>query len=236
MLRSIKKVIASVMFEEFDPANPICLNTVKANSSWIFPQLLAKANEDFILKKTPEGLISPSESLKATQAAGIDVTWWAGVFKMINVPRSEVLKETPTKVPEFSVLTPIIMSAFKKFRGINYSDWDLEDTKIVHFMGKDLYDWYIHRKAFTAHKSELLAEIRATIEDTKVYKSIHKSPNEIMTPVPRPVRAMLLQCWVAHPSYRSKYQILDLNNLDNMPEPFESTEIITRQDYDLPWG
>lgn len=35
---------------------------------------------------------------------------------------------------------------------------------------------------------------------------------------------MLLQTWLAHPSTRTKYMILDPTNLDSMPEPLESVD------------
>ena len=34
------------------------------------------------------------------------------------------------------------------------------------------------------------------------------------------------QLWVAHPSLRNGYMILDTKNLDNIPEPLTDTEVI----------
>jgi len=43
--------------------------------------------------------------------------------------------------------------------------------------------------------------------------------------VPKLVTTMLTQIWVAHPSLRTEYMILDPNNWDKMPEPLVGSEI-----------
>jgi hypothetical protein len=63
--------------------------------------------------------------------------------------------------------------------------------------------------------------------------------------IPKLVGTMLTQIWVAHPSLRTEYMILNPNNWDLMPPPLVSTDIFKQSpaepkstqsvNTDLPW-
>lgn len=66
----------------------------------------------------------------------------------------------------------------------------------------------------------------------------------VLGKAPKLVSTMLTQIWVAHPSVRTNYMVLDPYNWDKMPEPLATAEIfapdpkaVADKPYveDLPW-
>jgi hypothetical protein len=130
-------------------------------------------------------------------------------------------------------LVPIILAGFKKYQGINYSEWNpvglemLLDPELGKLVGVTVPD--------IAH-SELIALRNTAITDQSGSRA--NIPNNPATctklnhlagtaigHLPKLAKYMVLQTWAAHPNNRNEYMILDPNNWDNIPQPLVSKDI-----------
>jgi hypothetical protein len=130
-------------------------------------------------------------------------------------------------------LVPIILAGFKKYQGINYSEWNpvglemLLDPELGKLVGVTVPD--------IAH-SELIALRNTAVTDKEGARA--NIPNNPATctklnhlgdtaigHLPKLAKYMVLQTWAAHPSNRNEYMILDPNNWDRIPEPLVSKDI-----------
>lgn len=228
---------------------PSTLEALKVNSSWIIPQALEQIVKHFTLVRGINGLIDPKSTLaKFAERHPDKLNWYRFLFSFLNViPRGSILSEPQNKCPEYSALVPLILSAFKKYRKVSYSEWDWENSYIKVFVDVDLYDAVTKGKQASISGEmkhiDLTREQRIDARDyclvirsgvragnikkpTQQYSITNRAFGKEMelNLLPKLRKIMECQVWVAHPSLRSELMILDVKNLDSMPEPLEQEE------------
>jgi len=238
------------------PFGDIEFSDLASQAAWIVPHSLALINKEVILVRNEDNqLISPKLTLSNLFKQKEDnIDWWVGLFKFLTMsPRKNILGElTQNKHTEYSALVPLILSAFKKYRDVQYSEWDWEDPRIKVFVDKDILE-----ALGSKYESVLEKDILDMRHHSMLYKTGAKA-GDFRTPVntysitgksegcllPRLRKIMECQVWVAHPSLRNNLMILDVNKLDSMPEVLVPEEIILNTkkqkpvvvvEEDLPW-
>lgn len=211
---------------------------ISAHFSWIIPQALAKLNKDMKLVRNEFGNVSPTATLVAFRASlgsEQEILWWQGLFAYLTlVPRGKEVLGSASQINniEYSSLVPLALSAFKKFRGVTYDEWDFTDEYINVFVDKELLRSVYVPVDFS--KEELLAfrEKASIIKTTNAIRSsnqmyqIYSVDDPIFDKLPNLTKVMLLQTWIAAPNLRNELQILNPNDLDNIPEPLLDTQIV----------
>ena len=241
-----KKDIKSIPFDntELTLADPLMLEALKAHYMWVIPSAQALINESFILVRNEAGLICPELTIKAFAKSNTDIIeWFKNLFTYLNnSPRGGIIGVSQNKVPNMSALVPLILAAFKVSRGVNYSEWDWSNSYMKFFVDKDLLEAVLSGQkpgAIFATPEELIKardysctvksgqKIGNKTKPTSQYSVTSKSFEYAeLNSLPRLRKVIDCQLWVAHPSLRNKYMILDTKNLDNIPEPLiDATEV-----------
>jgi hypothetical protein len=151
--------------------------------------------------------------------------------------RTNFFKDAPKGNQQYksviNPLVPIILAGFKKYQGINYSEWNpvglelLLDSELAKVVGVTVPE--------LSH-SELIALRNTAITDKQGARAgIPNNPatctklnhlgDTALGHLPKLAKYMVLQTWAAHPSNRNEYMILDPNNWDHVPEPLVSKDI-----------
>lgn len=234
-----------------------------AYNSWMLPQINAHL-ATWALQKTDTGLIDP----KATARYNIKSDWDIGLWRVITrVKRGSLVKaQSNPEFVNFSALVPLVMAAHKRFHNVPYRAWKIDgECPLVESMLLEAMLWRddelmaggpgsINRCSLG---SERLLEIRQQGLTTKTgarVGSVAKPTsswclkgiaNTELGKVPKLVGTMLTQIWVAHPSLRTNYMILDPYSWDNMPDPLvdekslfkevDNVKIHKEDTADLPW-
>lgn len=240
------------------------LGDLTNHSTWLIPKALAAINT-LELVRNEAGLFSPTKTLATLKhsLAG-DTTkemWWTNLFKHLRgTPRGGMVLGSGIKQlsnPNVSSLVPLALSAFKLYRGVNYSSWDWTDPRMSIFVDNDLMSAVKYSKTlisnnlddsdlaeFDLDELKALRAVAVRVKSTGVIKpptsvtTVYNLGNPDFDQLPKLTKIMLLQLWVADPSVRTKLMILDPTNLDNMPEPLEPTTIIdepTNTEEIKPW-
>jgi hypothetical protein len=151
--------------------------------------------------------------------------------------RTNFFKDAPKGNQQYksvvNPLVPIILAGFKKYQGINYSEWSLVgletllDAELAKLVGVTVPE--------LSH-SELIALRNTALTDKQGARAgIPNNPatctklnhlgDTALGHLPKLAKYMVLQTWAAHPSNRNEYMILDPNNWDHVPEPLVSKDI-----------
>ncbi len=248
----IKKDIQSVPFTLIFEDGLESLDQRKAFGKyglWLLPQALAYVSNNFTPIKNPiSGKYDGVQTVKKGIAScSLGPEWAKGlIYYLITSPRGTIfperVKATSPELLPFSALVPLFLAPYKKFHDIPYSSWENISTLV----DKDLVAaMYSHPPEYN---SDELLQFRVTGSTVKSgdkagdvknpinATSITKVGVEEFDQLPRLAKIMLTQVWVAHPSLRNEYMVLDPVNWDQMPEPLIPTElhkIITPSK--LPW-
>lgn len=252
MFQVIKKDIATMPFHLIYEDGPDGVDQRKVFAKyglWLLPQALAYVSNNFKPIKNSDGRYDAKETaLAGISGCSLGSDWAKGLLLyLVSAPRGTIfperVKATSGELLPYSALVPLFLAAYKKYHNIPYSAWD-NASKLV---DKDLY------AAMTCNapcfsKNELL-EFRV---DGSTVKSGTKA-GEVKNPLsvtgitsvglpdfdnlPRLAKIMLTQVWVAHPTLRNEYMILDPNNWDEMPEVLITTEVMKKKESttSMPW-
>jgi len=232
-----KKVLESVPFQLVYEEGMLENNQKKAlakYATWILPQALSFVGSWKVVK-TAEGLNDGTATVKkAISECSLGSEWAKGLLMyLIANPRGTIfpttLRQTGELLP-YSALVPLVLAAFKKFQDIPYSTW----TNINSLVDKDLMAaMTCTPHAFSTEELLDLRTLGSTVGSGKDKGSV-KSPLkattivttgvEVFDQLPRLAKLMLTQCWVAHPSLRHQYMVLNPNNWDDMPKPLIDVE------------
>lgn len=215
--------------------------------SWMLPQILAFWGQCKVVRNK-QGLVDPLAFLKANVGSDqFRVGLWRA-SALIN-RGSLVTKQSDPKLSRYGGLTPLILAGVKEHQGVNYSEWDSVGLEYV--VGDKLH------KAMTYSPPDLSRDRLLEIRDiglttksgktegekkkaTSVWALTGLGPTELAD-APTFATTMLCQTWIAHPSLRHKYMVLDPVNWDNIPEPLIDTDILPDPkskkvvEYELPW-
>lgn len=218
---------------------------LSAFNSWMLPQIAAHYGS-WALVMTAEGKVDP----KATARENIKSQWDIGLWKVCTqLKRGSLVKsQINPEFASYSALVPLILMGAKKYKGIKYHQWDIdEDTFLVDKNLREAMFWQPDdsHSGFDMMFSELqyAIPVNRLLELREIGLRVKSGPSagKVQGPTsawclrgmqgtelakaPKLVGTMLTQIWVAHPSLRTEYMILDPNDWDWMPPPLVSTQI-----------
>ena len=226
---------------------------LRVYNSWMLPQMVAFFGT-FEAKYNDEGLIDPRAV--AQHNIGKD-PYRVGMWKVVHkLRRSSLVKaQSQPQYANYSALVPLIMSGMKKYQDIGYNNWSqvgldcimeaplLEAAMAI--VPEDMQPediWAIRTTGLTIKTGPKTGEKNNPLTTWKLTgtKGLH------LGHLPALTQTMLAQIWVAHPSLRSKYMILNPGDWDDMPDALVDTDLSgnMQQKYgkeyvdvkELPWG
>lgn len=215
------------------------LEGLNARSDWLLPQALETINKTLLLVRTGAGLIHADDSILATkETLGSDeFKWFGGLIKYLtqDIRGSIVGKLTQNKHPQYSALVPLVLSALKIYRKVGYEEWDLKAPHLRGLVNPSLLEC-MKCSALEVSKEELIffrqssqlvktGATKGNIRDITSFFNINRTGNTEFDALPKLMKIILCQTWVAHPSIRTDLMILSVPNLDSMPEPLLEGEI-----------
>ena len=238
---STKNDISAFPFSDFADANGEELELLAQNraltafNSWMLPQLAALFGR-FTAHKNENGKYSALQILRDN--IGTD-KHLKGIWKVVTkLKRSSLVKaQIAPAYSKYSSLVPLILAGLKEFQGIQYSEYELEGLE--HIVERNLYDAMtcgFDPSSISIDRRLELLEIGTTTKTgnragTKVAPTSKWAPtgvtNTEIGTLPKLAQTMLLQMWVAHPTVRSSYMILDPSDWDIMPEPLVGNKVLT---------
>jgi len=219
-----------------------------AFNSWMLPQIAAHYGA-WKLDYNLEGKVDCHH----TAMKNIQTSWELGLWRVVTqLKRGSLVKSQVN--PEFcsySALVPIILMGLKKFQGIKYSQWDITpECKLIDKNLLEAMTWLADESADDNSLcnyeyayglgSDKLLELQqhGLLVKTGPSAGVVNKPTSSwclrgmrgteLAKVPKLAGTMVTQIWVAHPSLRTEYMVLDPHNWDYMPEPLVSPEIFKK--------
>jgi len=191
------------------------------HQSWLPAQLCA-AFGTFKLKYRDNGLIDPRATAKYNISEENRHLWDLAV----NRNRGDLIKQQSV-LPQYSALVPLILAGIKQYQNVPYSKWSTEGLNML--VPKNLYDAMTCDISGITREDILEArEIGLTIKTGPKMGQVQNATTTwrlsgiketALGGLPVLAQTMLAQIWVAHPSLRTSYMILDPSNWDNTPDP-----------------
>lgn len=215
---------------------------------WILEQMLAQIAR-WPLVKDVAGKIDGEQTVRnAVKSSELNRGIW---FLATHDKRGEFVDKQNSLGAPYSALVPLILAAHKKYKSIDYSQWSntrycldpkLEAATQVgeHYeacrsLGSETL-LKILNHGLVVQSGPKKGELRSARSSYNIYNLKNIEYGDAIDQLPHLAIVMLLQFWVAHPTVRNKYMILDPNNWDLMPEPLiPDLEISTNKKVDLPW-
>jgi hypothetical protein len=239
----IYKDIAHVNWAAMSDKATSVVKDLNMEGSFLVPALLAlvasqmppvKEGTKYSFKATMINIITLAKAgqIKYPNGKSLSTDEVRGILNFLNaVPRGEVLggaKQVDPKVTRYATGVPLMLSAYREYKDIKYSDWDYtcEHQYLCNFLDRDLlalvpYFGYVPEFTY----AELL-DYRAIggtfktggnagkIKSPNSITVINKVDNPDFDGLPKLLRLMLCQTWVYQPSIRSKYAITNISDLD----------------------
>jgi hypothetical protein len=273
MLKLKSNHIKDFPFEEYAPLNESQLEDLAkthyltAFNSWMLPQI-AHHYGTWKLVRNAAGKVDPN----ATAKENISTQWDIGLWKVcVKLKRGSLVKsQINPEFASYSALVPLILMGAKKYHGVKYAEWDIDET--CRLIDKNLLEAMLWQPGeyegldcgFTDDTyyglgSDRLIELRnqglqvksgpksGTTQNPTSAWCLRGMQGTEFAKMPKLVGTMLTQIWVAHPSLRTEYMVLNPNTWDLMPPPLVSTEIFKQKPsvlatatsnagyQDLPW-
>lgn len=206
-------------------------------STWALPQALAfignikpikDENGNYDASKTAKAFVNSSE---------VGSEWAKGLlYYLISHPRGLIfplgVKASSAELIQYAALVPLFLAAFKRYQNINYAEW-------VNFESVVDPDLFAAMTCTAPHYSvEELLSLRelgttiksgdkaGTIKNPLSATSLTSTGFDEFDKLPRLAKIMLTQVWIAHPTLRHKYMVLNPNSWDDMPDSLINTEVI----------
>lgn len=201
-------------------------------NSWMLPQMLAKFGE-FQVVRTDSGEIDAART--AMHNLGTDPKLRGMYLVATKLPRGKLVqRQNSPQGAHYGALVPLVMAGLKKYQNIAYSQWHRDGVKYV--VDKNLAQAMLC-EPLPQLTLERLLEIRTLGLTTKSGKTEGQVKNPLATwalagisdtelgHLPKLAQTMLTQIWLAHPSVRNEYMILDPTDWDRMPPPLITNDI-----------
>lgn len=247
MIKLKTQDIKSYPFEEYHKLNKTQLEAlttehgISAFSSWMLPQIVAYYGtwQPVVV----DGKIDPMQTAKQN----IQTPWEIGLWRVsTQLKRGSLVRmQSRPEYANYSALVPLILCGQKKYAGVPYSRWNVEES--CPLVDEALLEAMLWRDDDVyGLGSERILEIRTqglTIKSGPKMGQVQKPTGQWClkgikdteyVSVPTLAATMLSQIWVAHPTLRSEYMILDPYNWDRMPPPLVSAEIFKEHDLKTP--
>jgi hypothetical protein len=197
----------------------------------MMPQMLAKFGEFRPVWKGQ--YIDAAQTLM--QNLGSDPKLRGMYLAATKLSRGKLIqKQSSPQGSQYGALVPLVMAGFKKYQNIAYGRWSREDIKYV--VDKNLAQAMMVTEVPELSVSRLL-EIRELGLTAKSGRTEGQVKNPLSTwaltgiqdtelgHLPKLAVTMLTQIWLAHPSIRNEYMVLDPLNWDNIPAPIVAQDI-----------
>jgi hypothetical protein len=233
--RELKEVPFQLVYED-GPEGTNQRKSFAKYSSWALPQALA-----YLGKVTPvknaDGMYDGVLTVRqAITRCDLGSEWFKGLLLyLMSSPRGIIIpagvKATSPDMLPYSALVPLFLAAFKKYQSIPYSKW----VNFKSLVDPDIYNaMYCVCPSYT--KEELL-ELRVigstiktgdkagTVKNPVSTTTITHTGVEEFDALPRLAKIMLTQVWLAHPTIRHEYMVLNPSNWDEMPSSLIDTEV-----------
>lgn len=243
MLKLKTQDIREYPFQEYHKLNKTQLEAatkehyISAYATWMLPQIVA-----YYGTWQPVVVDGKIDAI-ATARKNCQTPWEAGLWRVATqLKRGSLVKlQSRPEYANYSALVPLILCGQKKYNGVGYQQWNVEpgcpliDEALLEAMlwrDDDVYGL----------GSERVLEIRTqglTIKSGPKMGEVYKPTaswclkgikDTEYANVPALAATMLSQIWVAHPTLRSEYMILDPYNWDRMPPPLVTSEIFKQPD------
>jgi hypothetical protein len=224
------------------------------NAGWILPQLLALLGSKLPLAKVA-GKYSATASLRATRDAiaegqftfstGLPISMQQilGMFNVLNCSvRGDILatgwKQSSGDGMRYNASVPLILSAFKEYRNIGYSEWDWSDPNMKHLVDGSILDMAPYFSVGCSISKDDLLEFRevgrvirsgskmGTKRAIKSCTTLTGITDPDFNDLPRLLRLLLCQVWVYSPECRHKFAITNLMDLDTPAPLLVETDLI----------
>lgn len=231
------------------------LEPFRARSQVLLPHLLAflgstiklvKDDTDkFSFKLTVQQLVEDLQNQKLLlEGEPVQQNWMRGVLKVLNhAPRGELLhssmKQTKLEGVRYNASIPLILSAFKQFRNVQYEhwNWDCEQSLKARefFLDRDSM-LVAEQRGFDGLWTETELQDFRELTNTKQkpltsVTAVVRIPDPKFKELPRLVKLMLLQLWAYHPSVRHPLAITNLQNFDEPAPPLVDSQISTAPNF-----
>jgi hypothetical protein len=235
-------------FQDYSELNPSQMEDLSkthyltAHNSWMLPQIAAHYGQ--------WQLIFCNNKIDSQKTAKKNITtkWDLGLWRVVTqLKRGSLVKsQINPEFASYSALVPLILMGAKKYKSIKYSQWDIDaQTRLVDENLRDAMFWQpsdgidgilTHCPSYGLGSEELL-DLRETglmvksgpkagtsAPPTSVW-CLRGMQNTVLATAPKLVTTMLAQVWVAHPTLRTEYMILDPNAWDSMPPALIDTQV-----------
>jgi hypothetical protein len=236
---------------------------ITAFNSWMLPQIAAHYGNWKLVWR--DGKVDAN----ATAKQNITESWHLGLWKVCTqLKRGSLVKsQINPEFASYSALVPLLLMGAKKYQGVKYSQWNIDaTTPLVDKNLREAMFWQpdmgrednMLRDCEPCYGlgSEQLLELQqqGLLVKTGPKAGTYLNPTSAwclrgmrgtaLEHAPKLVGTMLTQIWVAHPSIRTEYMILDPNAWDSMPEPLVTSSIFKQEakpvklvdtGADLPW-
>jgi hypothetical protein len=232
-----KQDISCYPFEEFAEATLEQLDEVAERqkipqyNSWMMPQMLAKFGSFKPVWR--DSKLDAAQTLMCN--LGSDPKLRGMYLAATKLPRGKLIqKQNSPQGAQYGALVPLVMAGLKKYQNIPYNAWPRDEIKYV--VDKNLAQAMMVDEVPELGVQRLL-EIRELGLLAKSGKTEGQTKNPLSTwaltgiqdtelgHLPKLAVTMLTQIWLAHPTIRNEYMVLDPLDWDRMPPPLVSNDI-----------
>lgn len=227
-LRKELKYFPFAELAETTPPEVIAL--AKTHLSWILPQLMAHIGQ-MKLYKTDQGLYEPLAFLDRNLGSSAELR---GMWRLCcRVRRSDFVKPQNTVAnAQWSLLVPLILAAVKMYQGVNYSQWSSNNLELIcepqlaeaMLVEANLVPDLTPTEILELRTLGLTTKTTGKVESPTSKWKLTGLADTALGQLPPLAVTMICQTWVAHPTLRTQYMVLDPNDWDGVPEPLISQE------------
>ncbi len=223
--------------------------------NYVLPQVMALLAKQVALIRNENGKFSTTLTMKNMSSqidkglvvfddgAIVTKAIFNGILQFIRYnSRSYILpalaKQISPEWARFSSAVPLFMSAFKEYRNVKYSDWDLTDEwlcyttddrmhELLKTVGSEIGYTNDELLAFQRQGRTIKTGAKAgTIKHLNSTTAITGIADEEFASLPALVKLLLCQAWVFQPGLYHKLGIYNLNDPDAKAASLISTEIV----------
>lgn len=195
---------------------------------------------------------SPTETIKAwavlANRGGLEVEGTiltlgsvrAIVKWLTTSPRGDILTgmtQTKDQGVRYSAPVPLVLSAFKEFRGVGYNSWDWKDSNMSVLVDRDILEWseYFYYPQVWSVEDLLQFRVGAlevksgkqqgTVRKPESTSQVYGVTDPDFKRLPRLMKLSLTQLWCFHPRVRTNLMITNHMDLDSHPQPLVEDEV-----------
>jgi hypothetical protein len=230
-LRKELKYFPFAELAETTPPEVIAL--AKTHLNWILPQLMAHIGQ-MRLYKSDQGEYLPLAFLDRNLGSSAELR---GMWRLCcRVRRSDFVKpQNNAANAQYSLLVPLILAAVKMYQGVNYSSWSADNLELIcepqlaeaMMVDPNLVPDLTPAEILELRELGLTTKTTGKVETPTSKWRLTGLADTALGQLPPLAVTMICQTWVAHPTLRTQYMVLDPNDWDGVPEPLITQEPVT---------